>query len=123
MALNLGFIAAVGVVLGILLVTYLLDRRENAGREPLDCEILFALARRQETSEFEQFRIAAGEWGISYNRVEQDFKRYLLQGQLPHYVRDYIRRARELYPELRETGTQSLTGILLHQRDDHTGQS
>jgi hypothetical protein len=113
MALDAGFTAAVVIVLGLLFGARVWDRRENALREPLDSEILFVLARMEGTSEFEQFCRAAGTWGFSEQRVEDDFKRYLWQGDLPHYVRDHLRRARELDPELPDKGISSLTGVLI----------
>ena len=110
---DLGFVTAVAIVLVILLATRLWERRENARREPLDFEFLFFLARSEGTSEFEQFRRAARIWRISEQRVEDDFKRYLWQGELPHYVRDHLRRARELDPGLARKSISSLTGDLM----------
>ncbi|MBW1956799.1 MAG: hypothetical protein JRI83_14000 [Deltaproteobacteria bacterium] len=34
----------------------------------------------------------------SESRVEADFKDYLVNGRLPHYVRDFIRKEKELGP-------------------------
>lgn len=112
MALDTGFIAAVTLVVLILFGTRLWERRENARREPLDSELLFILARTEGTSEFEQFRRAAATWAFSEQRVEDDFKRYLWQGELPHYVRDHLRRAREFDPELPDKGDSNLAMIL-----------
>ncbi|MCF8085640.1 MAG: hypothetical protein K9J48_01985 [Desulfohalobiaceae bacterium] len=112
MALDTGFIAAVVIVIGLLFWARLWDKRENARREPLDSELLFILARIERTSEFEQFRRAAGTWDLSEQRVEDDFKRYLWQGDLPHYVRDHLRRARKLDPELPDKGSSNLAMVL-----------
>jgi len=113
-----GFVIAAVIALGLLFGTRLWERCEDAEREPLDSEILFALARVNGTSEFEQFRRAAGRWRISERQVENDFKWYLWQGDLPHYVRDHLRRAREHDPELPEKGISSLTGLLVEIERD-----
>lgn len=69
-----------------------LDRRW-ARRTPLsDEERLAILARRRAVSEHAVFHLAAAGWTVSGARVEADFKAYLRQGDLPHYVRDYLRR-------------------------------
>jgi hypothetical protein len=120
MALDTGFVAAVIAVLGLLIGTRIWERRENAAREPLYSEILFALARSEETSEFEQFLRAAAVWRISRQQVEDDFKRYLWQGELPHYMRDHLRRARERDPDLPDRVSRSLTSVLVETR--HRGK-
>jgi len=60
-----------------------------------DVDLLFRLARRRETSEYDIFRDAAARWNIADIFMERDFKKYLDQLELPHYVRDYVRRASE----------------------------
>ncbi len=118
MALDTGFVAAVTLVVLLLLGTRLWERRENARRDPLDSELLLILARTEGTSEFEQFRRAAGTWNLSEQRVEDDFKRYLWQGDLPHYVRDHLRRAREIDPELPDKGG-SILAMILSEMERH----
>ena len=69
-----------------------LDRRW-ARRTPLaDEERLAILARRRAVSEHAMFHLAAAGWTVSSARVEADFKTYLREGDLPYYVRDYLRR-------------------------------
>jgi hypothetical protein len=69
-----------------------LDRRW-ARRTPISVEERLAtLARRRAVSEHAVFHLAAEGWTVSSARVEADFKAYLRRGDLPHYVRDYLRR-------------------------------
>jgi hypothetical protein len=69
-----------------------LDRRW-ARRTPFsDEERLAILARRRAISEYAVFHLAAAGWTVPGTRVEADFKTYLRKGDLPHYVRDYLRR-------------------------------
>ena len=75
----------------------LLRRLDNhwARRTPLtDEEILSRFARSHEISEYDVFGLAAPNWSIDPDRIEQDFNTYLLKGILPHYVLDFIRRLR-----------------------------
>jgi len=60
--------------------------------ERTDVERLFLLARRRGCSEYDIFRLAAGEWNVPDFFVERDFGIYLKQVELPHYVRNYVRR-------------------------------
>ena len=120
MPFDFGFVMAVAIVRVILLATRLWERREIARSEPLDFEFLFFLARSEGTSEFEQFRRAARIWRISEQRVEDDFKRYLWQGDLPHYVRDHLRRVREVDPDILDRGFLSLCGVMIEMDRDRS---
>lgn len=67
-----------------------------ANRSPLtEEEILSLLARSRSVSEYHIFHLAADTWSIGRAQVEEDFKDYLQEGNLPHYVRDYLRRQRQ----------------------------
>ena len=69
-----------------------LDRRW-ANRTPLsDEEILWNHARANEISELEVFRRAAVAWSVATAQAEEDFDIYVTQGDLPHYVRYYLRK-------------------------------
>ena len=59
-----------------------------------DEEYLSFLARRQRISEFELFHISSREWRVPTRLIEKDFNNYLITGNMPHYVRDYVRKAR-----------------------------
>ena len=93
------------IVLSLLTVgcIELLRRWQNywASRRPLsDEEYLTYLARKQNTSEYEIFFRAAKEWSALRGRVEEQFNAYLKTGQMPHYVRDYVRKARKTGPSI-----------------------
>ena len=69
-----------------------LDRRW-ARRTPLtDEEILGYYAEANGISEYEVFKRAAPNWSINPDEVDDDFRAYLQEGVLPHYVRDFIRK-------------------------------
>jgi hypothetical protein len=59
-----------------------------------DEEYLHRLARMKECSEYDIFHISGEYWHLSRGVVEEGFKNYLRQGQLPYFVRDFIRRCR-----------------------------
>lgn len=83
-----------GVVLvAVLIALHELEKRHRLRRKISDEEILFLLSRRLETSEFRLFCLAAEAWKVSRQKVESDFKAYLLQDRIPYYVRDFVRKA------------------------------
>jgi hypothetical protein len=64
-----------------------------ANRTPLsDEERLWNHARNQGISEHDVFERAAGGWSLGSGTADADFKVYLQSGDLPHYVRDYLRK-------------------------------
>ncbi len=64
-----------------------------ANRTPLtDEERLWNHARRQGISEHEVFKRAAATWSLGARTADADFREYLKTGDLPHYVRDYVRK-------------------------------
>ncbi len=72
-----------------------LDFRLAARRTVSDEEYLAAMARSRSTSEYDMFHVAAETWHIAATQVEDDFNRYVTEGDMPHYVRDYVRRMRK----------------------------
>ena len=83
----------------LLAIVYVLGKRyiekkERSSRPDTDEEVLALLAAARGCSEHEIFRLAGVEWQVGGIQVEDDFKRYLTRGRLPHYVRDYIRKNR-----------------------------
>ena len=60
-----------------------------------DEEYLHRLARMKECSEYDIFHVSGECWHLSRGVVEEGFKTYLRQGQLPYFVRDFIRRCRQ----------------------------
>ena len=66
-----------------------------ARKMPLsDEEFLSFYAKTQGISEFDVFKRAAPNWSVGAPQVQEDFKAYLQQGLLPHYVRDFIRKTK-----------------------------
>ena len=64
-----------------------------ARKKPLtDEEFLSFYAKTRGISEFDVFTQAAPNWSVDPPQVKTDFKTYLQQGFLPHYVRDFIRK-------------------------------
>ena len=57
-----------------------------------DEEHLLNIARYRKCSEYDIFHLSAKNWHITRQQTEDDFKDYLLNGRLPHYVRDFIRK-------------------------------
>jgi hypothetical protein len=55
-----------------------------------DVDNLVKLAEDLQCSEYMIFHDAAKKWSFSENKVEEDFKRYLLYGELPRYVKEYV---------------------------------
>ncbi len=43
-------------------------------------------------TEYELFCKSAEDWSVSGTRVEQDFKRYMIDESLPYYVKDFVRK-------------------------------
>jgi hypothetical protein len=77
-----------------VLVKKYIEKKEKSSRPETDEEVLASIATARKCSEHHIFQLAGIEWQVSVNQVEDDFKRYLTHGQLPHYVRDYIRKNR-----------------------------
>jgi hypothetical protein len=50
------------------------------------------LAFSNGNSVYEVFKTAGSTWNIPAENSEDDFKKYLQRGVIPHYVRDYLRR-------------------------------
>jgi len=83
----------------ILAIAYVLGKKvieanEQRNRHVSDEEYLASMAANRKCSEYDLFLVAAERWHVTAPQVEDDFKRYLLQGILPHYVRDFVRKNR-----------------------------
>ena len=84
----------------LLVIIYVLGKKYIESRErkihrSSDEEYLASIAAERNCSEYDLFRVAAAKWRIADSRVEDDFKRYLTQGDLPHYLRDFVRKNRK----------------------------
>jgi hypothetical protein len=83
--------------LAVLAYFELLRRLDSrwARKMPLtDEEFLSFYAKSRAISEYDVFILAAPNWSVGPPQVQADFKSYLQQGLLPHYVRDFIRKAK-----------------------------
>ena len=43
-------------------------------------------------SEYDLFNLSGNRWNIAREKIDQDFKTYVKEGQVPAYVRDLLRR-------------------------------
>lgn len=60
-------------------------------RKKEDSELLFLIARLKRCSEYDIFISAAKRWAVPEDRIDEDFKAYLLKGVMPFYVRSFVR--------------------------------
>ena len=67
------------------------DMRWSRNRPLSDEERLSHSARQQGLSEYQLFFVAAERWRVPRERVEADFKDYLINGNLAYYVKDHVR--------------------------------
>lgn len=87
-----GSLAIVLWGVGYLAVMHILARRESRPRRLTEAELLVKLARMGPLTEHDMFHRAAGDWNVSRQQVEEDFKTYLLEERLPYYVNAYLRQ-------------------------------
>ena len=73
-----------------------LDRHWSRRTPLTDEEMLGYYAKSNAISEYEVFKRAAPNWSVNPDAVEDDFRAYLQEGVLPHYVRDFIRKIRKM---------------------------
>jgi hypothetical protein len=69
-----------------------IEKKEKRIRHISDGEYLSLIALGRKCSEYELFLAAAETWHVTPTQAEDDFKRYLTHGYLPHYVRDLVRK-------------------------------
>ncbi len=79
------------ITVAATVIIYLLERWFQQKKAD-DEDRLAMLARKQGKSEYDIFVEAAAGWGISGERIEQDFNDYLLRSIIPHYVRYFLRQ-------------------------------
>ena len=58
-------------------------------------DYLFKIARITGTSEYNVFIKAAESWPVSKAAIENDFREYLLNQTVPHYVNDFVRKNKQ----------------------------
>lgn len=72
-----------------------LDKQFRENRKISDEEFLMMLARKNQCSEYDLFHRSAAQWNISNKIIiEKDFKGYLIEGDMPYYVKDFVRKER-----------------------------
>ncbi|MFZ1202613.1 MAG: hypothetical protein WAO07_20795 [Desulfobacterales bacterium] len=80
----------IGLIYALLKV--FLEKRlapmDSRGEEYDLSDLAFSTGR----SVYDVFKAAAVTWNVAVEKSEDDFKKYLTQGHIPHYVRDYLRR-------------------------------
>ena len=87
------------IAFSLLAIVYVLgrkyiERNERRRRLISDEEYLASMATGMNCSEYDLFLVAAKKWHVSILQIEDDFRRYLIAGILPHYVRDFVRKNR-----------------------------
>ncbi|MFZ7127227.1 MAG: hypothetical protein ACOWWM_13820 [Desulfobacterales bacterium] len=82
----------IGLAAAYAAVKIILERKltplDDAGDERQLSDLAFACG----ISVYELFTRAGEVWNFSRRKVEEDFKRYLKQSQVPRYVREYVRQ-------------------------------
>lgn len=100
--LNWELFLAAGATLFFLYALNFLDKKGRKARQLSIDEYIAKMARLSECSEYDVFHAAADEWKISKSKVESDFKHYLLQDNIPYYVKDFVRRYKADVDEIRD---------------------
>ena len=63
-------------------------------------EYVFKIARVTGKSEYDVFFKSAEEWPITKEKIEEDFKAYLVDQSVPYYVMDFVRKNKAQIDEL-----------------------
>jgi hypothetical protein len=63
-------------------------------------DYVYKIARITGKSEYDVFLKSAEEWPIAKEKIDEDFKAYLMQQSAPYYVRDFVRRNKQHIDEL-----------------------
>ena len=82
------------MVVGYFQLMRYMDMRWSRKRPLTEDELLSRLAKMKGKSEYEVFFLAAESWRRTTVQIEADFKRFLLDGQIPYYVKDYVRKGK-----------------------------
>ncbi len=75
----------------ILIIQYT-SKSASQPRKLNDAELLVKLALIGPHSEYDIFRLAAGDWHVPESQIDGDFKTYLNEGFIPYYVNSYVRK-------------------------------
>ena len=53
---------------------------------------LYEISLATGRTEYDLLGVSAEEWSVSGARIDQDFKRYMIDQVLPHYAKDFVRK-------------------------------
>jgi hypothetical protein len=53
---------------------------------------LYEISLATGRTEYDLFCISAQDWSVSGDRIDQDFKIYMMDQVLPHYAKDFVRK-------------------------------
>ena len=83
------------LLIGCLAGVFLRRRPQRSLRAlPEPNGLLSSLSSATGINEYELFRSAADDWGVSEERINEDFRIYMASQRLPYYVTDYARKNR-----------------------------
>lgn len=80
------------IALGYAVMKVWLERRWASQDAVGDAHELANLAFSSGQSVYALFQAAGTKWNVAPKQVDNDFKQYLTDGQIPHYMRDDLRR-------------------------------
>ena len=98
-----------GAALAYALLMLHIDRYLTSRYENRDEEALSLLAFQRECSVYDLFVTAGAHWSFSRAKIDSDFNSYIRQGDIPHYLRTYVRSHasdRRTYQEILFTGNK-----------------
>lgn len=103
LTLLLNLLGVIGLALFALMLYRALLQRPEKNREdkPDSMEYyVFKIARVTGNSEYDVFCKSAENWPVSQFKIDQDFKTYLCNQEVPHYVNDFVRKNKKHIDEL-----------------------
>ncbi len=81
---------------GFLVFVSRVEYHYKKNKYPLTDEAcLERLAKKRGLSEYAVFLLAAHNWNVSEQQARTGFKIYLKTGDIPHYVRDFVRQHKQ----------------------------
>lgn len=80
------------IALVYILVIQNVCKKDASPRKLSEAELLTKLARMGPHNEYDIFHLAAQDWNIPQNHINQDFRNYLLWDLIPYYVNSYLRK-------------------------------
>jgi hypothetical protein len=94
-------ISLINTICVIMLVGYLVwvfyrKVQKNSQTDSIAMEdYLYKISRLTGHNEYDLFCKSAEDWTVSAYRIDQDFKRYIIDQSLPYYVKDFVRKNHE----------------------------